>query len=557
MLLKKLINIFLTLVFLCAGFFSFAQEEAPIELKGADELESADYKGEEANLLKGNVRVEHDGSKMRCDKAYLFGDGGNFDAFGRVRINQPSGMTVTGDSLFYDTKTKIAKFRGNVRVVNGRSTITTNYLDFDTENETAWYYGGGKINDDGTRLSSGTGFYDSKQAFYSFKQDVKVLKDGNTIESDTLKYASGSKKTYFFGPTTVTSKDQTLYAENGVYNTVTQEGWFSENPWVKSEEYKLYGDSLYYNNLEKYGYAIKNVKLESFKEDADIYGDIAITEGKKNRSTVIGHSLLVDRSEKDTTYISADTLISVEDTTLKRRDVFAFRSVKIIKGNLHGVCDSLVYEESDSTISFYYDPILWNTTTQITADSLKVSLTNGAVDRMNGYQNSFLISQSLKDTSRYDQVKGIDMIAYFKESALNNLDVNGNGESVYYAYDDEDALIGLNSVVCANMKMFMVENDMDNIRFYDRPIAHFIPPHLIKEENRFVKGFKWRPQEKPTINLMLENIAGRDLVDKATLIITQQEDTEKVTPDSLATEVVKKSNKELKKEKRKRKKQAK
>lgn len=539
------------------GVYCQAQDSPPIELKGADELESADYKGEDANLLKGNVRVEHDGTKMRCDKAYLFGDGGNFDAFGRVRINQPSGMTVTGDSLFYDTETKIAKFRGNVRVVNDRSTITTNYLDFDTENETAWYYGGGKINDDGTRLSSGTGFYDSKQAFYSFKQDVRVLKDGNTIESDTLKYASGSKKTYFYGPTTVTSKDQILYAENGVYNTVTQQGWFSENSWVKSDEYKLQGDSLYYDNLQEYGYALKNVKLESFKEDADIYGDIVITEGKKNISTVIGHALLVDRSETDTTYISADTLVTVEDTTLKKRDVYAYRQVKIIKGDLHGICDSLVYEETDSTISFYDDPILWNTTTQITADSLIVYLANSSVDRMNGYQNSFLISQSLKDTSRYDQVKGIDMVAFFKESSLSNLDVNGNGESVYYAYNEEDALIGLNAVTCTNMKMFMVENDMDNIRFYDRPMAHFIPPHLIKEDNRYVKGFKWRLADKPSIEQLLQNINGREAVDISSLRIPEKIFEVKETKILEKAEAKELSKKELRKENRKTKKQKK
>ena len=499
----------------------FAQK--PINLEGADELEGVEYKGQKANLLNGNVRVEHDGTKMRCNKAYLYGDGEDFDAFGNVRIVQPSGMTIYGDSLFYNTKTKIAKFRGNVRVVDNGKNINTNYLDFNTEERTAWYYGGGTINDNGTHLTSQTGFYDSEQAFYSFKGDVIVTKEGNKIVADTLKYASGTQKVYFFGPTTVTSKDQTLYAESGIYNTKEEEGWFSENSWVESSTYKLYGDSLYFNNKTNYGYAIKNVRIESFEENATIYGDVAITEGEKNTSTVFGHALLMDREDSDTTYILADTLVSVTDTVTNTKDVYAYRQVKIIKGDLSGKCDSLVYSETDSTISFYHDPILWNNGTQITSDSIIVTMAYDQVDKMFAYVDAFLISKSEKDTSRYDQVKGRDMIAYFEEGQLGNLDVDGNGESVYYAYNDKDQLIGLNTVICSAMKMFMVDRDMDNIRFYDRPIAHFIPPQLIKEENRFLDEFKWRESEMPLVSDLLSVISERENIDINELFIPDEE----------------------------------
>ena len=513
-------KIFLILLFICTLGFGQQNSEEYIELKNADQLTGVLYNGVKANLLEGNVKVYHDGTNMSCKKAYLFGEMNNFDAFGSVVIRNDDGMTVYGDSLFYNASTRIAKLRGNVRVVKDGMVINTNYLDYDTQYQTALYFGGGKIRDNGTYLESQSGFYDSKQAFYSFKGDVLVTKQGYKIESDTLKYAQGTEKAYFFGPTNIYTQDKHLYTEWGIYLTQEEKGWFSKNAWVESETYKLSGDSLYYDNKMDYGYAIKNVEIISYEQDATIYGDVAVKEGYKNKSTVFGHTLMVDRGETDTTYISADTLVSVEDTT-GRSNIFAYRHVKILQGELSGLCDSMIYRGTDSTISLYYDPILWNANTQIVADSILVKMAFGSVRKMLGYQNSFLISQSLIDTLRFDQIKGRNIVAYFDQNEFVQLDVDGNAESIYYAYNEEDALIGVNNVLCSEMKMYLVNNNMDNIRFYDRPIAKFVPPHKTTEQDVILYGFDWQAERKPSQEQLYQTLSGRQAVDKGQLQIPE------------------------------------
>lgn len=479
-------------------------QKKKIELLGADELEGVTYKNQKANLLNGNVRVLHEGSLVKCNKGYLFIKSNDMEAFGRVSIQQPDGTMIFGDSLFYSGDTRIAKFRGNVRVVDDGLTVTTNHLDYDTKEETAWYYGGGKIVDDGMNLTSKTAFFDSKQDFYSFKGDVKVLKGLNRIEADTMKYAAGSKKAYFFGPSNIYTPDNHLYAENGIYDTHKDEAWFSDRAWMETDDSKIYGDSLYFNNETNYGYAIQNVVIESYNENAIIYGDVAINDGARQLFKVFGNALLIDRSDGDTTYIAADTLVSIEDTTLKKKNIFAQKDVKIIKGEMSGICDSLIYNSADSTVSLYKNPILWNTSTQIIGDSIITLLANDKVDQMKVYQNSFISSQSTDDSTQFDQIEGRDIVAFFREGKLAQMNVNGNGKSIYYAYDEDKAWMGLNTVICSEMKMFLKEDKMDNIRFYGRPIASFTPPQMVNETNKVLPNFEWRASEKPRLSELIQ-----------------------------------------------------
>ena len=103
------------------------------------------------------------------------------------------------------------------------------------------------------------------------------------------------------------------------------------------------------------------------------------------------------------------------------------------------------------------------------------------------------------------------MIASFNGQTITNVTVQGNGESLYYALQDaeedknKDDLIeplptftmGMNKIICSNMKINFKEGKVNNISFYVKPEASFIPPHELEEGDTRLKGFKWRKEEKP------------------------------------------------------------
>jgi hypothetical protein len=143
----------------------------------------------------------------------------------------------------------------------------------------------------------------------------------------------------------------------------------------------------------------------------------------------------------------------------------------------------------------YRQPILWSEGNQILADSINIQMVNNNIDRMNMTSNSFVISQ---DTIRnFNQVKGRNMIAHFRENKIDRVNVYGNGESIYYVLEDT-LTMGMNKSLSSNMLIKFKDNKADRITFYTKPDASFIPPHEIKPPDTRLQGFQWHHKLRPT-----------------------------------------------------------
>jgi hypothetical protein len=154
-------------------------------------------------------------------------------------------------------------------------------------------------------------------------------------------------------------------------------------------------------------------------------------------------------------------------------------------------------------MSFYNDPVLWNEGSQITADTIHIIVKNGSIDQLQTSVNSFIISED--STENYNQIKGRQMIAYFDGKNIKNVNVTGNGESIYFVADEENPklMIGMNKIICSNMNIIFKEDQVNDIRFYTNPDGDFVPPHELKKENKTLEGFAWRIDERPSRRLIL------------------------------------------------------
>ena len=77
----------------------------------------------ETQVLRGNVRFRHDSALLYCDSAYFYEKRNSLDAFGHVRIVQTDSLVGYGDKLFYDGNRKMARFRRNVRLEDGKMRV--------------------------------------------------------------------------------------------------------------------------------------------------------------------------------------------------------------------------------------------------------------------------------------------------------------------------------------------------------------------------------------------------------------------------------------------------
>jgi len=506
-------------------------------LPGTRELIGGEFNGVKIRKLIGNVSFKQDDALLYCDSAYQYLDRNEVEAFSNVRVVQNDTVTITGDRGFYDGDRRTARMSGNVVMRDPRMTLTTPTLDYDLNRKTASYNETGHLTDPQNTLDSQQGFYDTTSKVFVFKRNVRLVTPDSELNNDTLRYNTISKIATFNGPTRIKGKTGNLYAEAGTYNTRTRVSNFRKNAKIDTPNYLLGGDRLVYDEVKLYGVANGHVSLISKKDNLMLRGDAGKYWRGLGRTKLFGGRPVVRNiSGKDTLYMAADTLLSIEarpGQTTTRTVLYAYPKVQLFRGNLQGICDSLTYDRQDSIIYLNKDPVLWQAKNQLTSDSMQIRSKRGKVDEMRLYANAFAVNQ---DTLlNFNQTKGRNMMAYFRDNQMRRVDVLGNAESIFYALDNDTATTGMNRVLSANMRLLFVASKLNKISVLANPEARFIPPHELKPDDERLKGYSWRAAERPTRRQVLgkqfdDRPKRRKAVKKKTRPTTRRAPRAKATP---------------------------
>lgn len=476
--------------------------------------------GEKATWVVGNVVFTQNQTTIYCDSAKQNKRNNSFEAFGKIRITDGDSITVTSSALTYDGNSRIAHLRRNV-VFNKLSTATlyTDFLDFDRAKNLATYFNGGKLVDSTNTLTSRKGYYDISTNMASFKKDVVGVSKEYTMTSDTLQYQTKTKVIYFRDKTIVKdSEGKTATYTSGFYNTQTKLSNLHSGV-IETESYDMVGDTYFLDDKKLFYKATGNVVMKSKEENMIIYGDQGDYYKDKGVIKVYGHCYVAKVDEAlDTLFLSADSLVSIESKDPKLKRLLAYNKVKIYKSDMQGIADSVAYVSADSMLNFYVNPVLWTAENQMTADTINILLRKKTVDKIIMINNSFVASQD--SLLNFNQIKGREMVATFRSKKIHHVDVNGNGQSLYYALEEKEVkdstviakitfLTGMNKIDCSNMKINFTEGKINNITFLKNPDASFIPPNELQEKDRLLKGFVWREAEKPQREDVVKSDSGK------------------------------------------------
>jgi len=501
-------TLFLYILLFCVFFnpLLIAQKTTKIELVSANTLEFDKTLNRDVRKLMGEVVLKHDNTLMYCDSAYLYSETNRFDAFSNIHIKVSDSVDVWGDVLKYNGNTKLAELLHNCKMKDKQTELSSDFLFYDLKNDVAYYNTGGDIVNADNNLKSYVGRYYSKEKLFFFKDSVVLVNPKYTIYSDTLKYHTVTEISYFFGPTTILSDENTIYCENGWYDTKKDISEFSRNAQLKNEKQILTGDSLYYDRAKGYGKAINNICITDIKEDILIYGNFGEYFENPEFTQVTKNAYLVKIMDEDSLFLHADTLQSVNDTISEKRTLFAYKHVKFYKSDLQGICDSIVFLFSDSTINLYGNPVLWSEENQLSADFIKIILSNNNIKELYLYAASFIISE--EDTLQFNQIKGKDMVGYFEDNKLSVIDVKGNGQTVYYVKEDDGSETGVNVSESSELTIYLEENKVEKIFFKSKPDATLFPTQQLPDDKKELKGFRWlielRPKDKNDIFIWKE-----------------------------------------------------
>jgi lipopolysaccharide export system protein LptA len=493
--LKKSLNfIIYSLVFLCANL-ALAQAPKKIHIENADYQDLDEYKFPGAVLLTGNVRVNHDGVILTCNKAYFFLKENYLKAFGNVQLVQGDTLYLNSNYAEYSGELKKAFATGNAVMSSPDATLATDTINFDRNIQEVYYNTNGTIVNKDNTLKSKSGRYYVTQKKFQFLTAVTLTNKTYEIKSNHLDYFSNSGHSYLFGPSTITSKTNYIYTEKGFYDTKKNLAHFLDKSYIKYDDRVIKGDSLYYDRTKEFASATRNVKITDSINRGVIRGHYAELYKKKDSMFVTKRALAVNFVDNDSVYIHGKKLM----VTGKEGDriIRAFNNVRFYKTDMSGKCDSIHSSSKIGLTKLIGNPILWNGDSQITGDLMHLIADKKTqkLDSLKVLNNTFIVSKDTLGTG-FNQVKGQNLFGKFQEGKLHDVDIIKNAEVIYYMRNDAKELIGINKNVSSKINILFDKNTIETITFFQQVDGDIYPEAELPENARTLRGLKWRGDER-------------------------------------------------------------
>ena len=176
--------------------------------------------------------------------------------------------------------------------------------------------------------------------------------------------------------------------------------------------------------------------------------------------------------------------------------IWATSRVKLFREDIQMSCDSLVYNDLDSLVRLYRDPLVFNEgNRQYAADSIYVVIKDRKADRARLMSNAFITTQ--EDSLCYDQIKGAEMMAYFDSTrTLRRFDALGGATALFFLTEN-DALATVNKVETKMLYALFDKGNLDKIYYFEEAKNDAYPVVQLPKDERYMKGFRWDPDRKP------------------------------------------------------------
>ncbi len=508
-----------------ATFSIVAQEPKIIEIRkaGGSSQDQDAFPG--ANILFKNsetrVLLFHEGALIESDLAYFYSKDNYFKAVGDVVFTQGDSLKMTCKTIEYDGKTQIAVADGDVFLIRPDMSLKTEKLNLDRISNEAFYNTKGVIIDSASTLTSNRGRYFMNQKKYRFTSNVVIDNPEYQVNSDQLDYYTELNQAYLFGNSKIEGEAYTIECERGFYDLDREKGVFKKNATLYYDNKIIRGDSLYFESEKDYAAATKNVSIVDSLNNSIITGHFGEIFKAQDSAIITRRALAINIIDQDSLFIHADTLVATGPE--ERRILRAYYDVRILKSDLRGRSDSLYLDESIGLTKLLNkpltkqqeqifteadrnknNPVLWFDKSQMSGNEiLLISDTQtNKLDSLKIKGNVFIIEKDTLSAQGYNQIKGGVLNGAFEEGKLDNIVITKNTEMVYYLYNDEDLqLIGIDKTTCSALKMKFLDGEINDITFLVAPTGNVYPEEELPENDRTLKGFVWRQEERPeTLN---------------------------------------------------------
>jgi lipopolysaccharide export system protein LptA len=493
----------------------------------------------EIQILSGKVQLRQGTTLFYCDSCIVNNTSHLFEAYGNVHVNDNDTVNVYSDYLRYLTNTKMAYLNGNVKLSDGHATLFTPDLQYDVNNKIGTYTNGGRVINKKSVLTSKEGIYYADIRDIYFKRNVELKDPAYYLKSDSLLYNTETQIARFIAETYIRdSSKRVIRTREGFFDVAHNKSEFTSRTTIEDGASTASADRIANDDKTGIIQLEGRAALKDTAKGMNILADKIFVNKKIDAFLATKKPLMIIKQDKDSIYVTADTLFSARLTdlyksaknlnkikdstnndidstgidstnqdsvkmtksTIKEKDSTnryfeAYRHVRVFSDSLQSVSDSLFYSFKDSVFHLFYDPVVWNKKSQITGDTIYLYTKNKKPSRIKVIENSFIVSE--EDPGVYDQIKSSKMDGFFKEGVLDSVRAKGSAESVYFIRDKDSAYTSVNQTKSDVIDVFFIKGEIYKVVFRSDLKGNLYPiKHKLPSEAK-LENFKWLDSRRP------------------------------------------------------------
>lgn len=441
----------------------------------------------------------------------------SYNYFGTIKDSTNTLTSVIGQYYVNDKK---AFFKTKVDVVTKDYKIKSDTLIYFTDSKKVMIEGPTYIFNETDTLYSENGWYDSMKGLAQLTKKPRAWNIKQQVKADSIFYDKGKGEGLARGHARIQDIENSIIVlGNRVqYNDLTKIASATDSAvliqYSKTDSLFLHADLLRtMPDTSKIRIPVKKtmpkpaikaaqtdtlalniLKTDSLAVSSVIPDSLSVNPyllGVQTQKVLSPDSLAVLSMPKDSLAIDSLKTKSAKDARL----VLAYYKVRFFRDDVQGKCDSLAYFSKDSTIQLYTDPVIWSDRNQISANYIEIINKSKNTAEIRMKEDAFIIAME-DDSLRFNQIKGKNMVGYVRQNELVKIDVDGNGQSNYYARD-KNGVIGLNKAESSNITIYMNKGKVKRIAFIKMPDGELKPMAELEDGDKLLPGFKWQAELRP------------------------------------------------------------
>ena len=213
------------------------------------------------------------------------------------------------------------------------------------------------------------------------------------------------------------------------------------------------------------------------------------------RDSLSAATVAVDSLAGNLAVADSMAVVVPKDTT-KIGFIEALGRVRLYREDSQMACDTLRFNELDSLVRLYKEPVVWNEgNRQYAADSIYVSFGDNNLDRAYLMSNAFVTVEEASNC--YDQIRSAEMLAFFDdEGSLRRFDALGTADAIFYLKEDS-TFATVNKSQAKLLSALFKDGEIESVSYFDQAKNDAWPLAQMSSDDRLLKGFNWQPEKRP------------------------------------------------------------